>query len=383
MTNRLRIATLLSLTLLIGISPAQASAEAKYAAELSATSGEVWVRQGDSRNELKAEAPLKLIAGSRIRTGSDGTAELSFEDGSVLNLKPDSSMKLSAYPRKLSQKRSVMLFFGQIWTKIRSHVDPKLTEKFTVHTANVACGVRGTEFSVAVGDDGSMRIRVKGGQVWVRNDRQSSKLGSGTELQGDERGLSETRSSTPKPRWRVWRQAKKRRLGKEAGAIIYATRSSVERRRQRLEELRAEQTRVLRKREMIEDRLSMGDPRAKRELAANSRKLDELADRLADEGDGAHAQFGTIDRLSSLTEDERFQMLDRDTIKRELASLTRIRKSLDALVADGMKVSIKDMGTMIDDMRGGQKTLKEKKGSTRDELFGPGGLESEFDRMKP
>ena len=127
----------------------------------------------------------------------------------------------------------------------------------------------------------------------------------------------------------------------------------------------------------------MGDPRAQRELDANGKKLDELADRLADEGDGAHAQFGTIDRLSSLMQDERFQMLDRATIKRELASLTRIRKSLDALVADGMKVSIQDMGTMIDDMRGGQKTLKEKKGSTRDELFGPGGLEDEFDRMRP
>ena len=276
-----------------------------------------------------------------------------------------------------------MLFFGQIWTKIRSQVDPNLGEKFTVHTANVACGVRGTEFSVAVGDDGSMRIRVKGGQVWVHNDRQESKLGSGTELQADERGLSETRSSTPKPRWRVWRQAKLRRLGKEAGAIVYATRSSVERRRQRLEDLRAEQTRILRKREMINDRLSMGDPRAQSELAANSRKLAQLADQLADEGDGAHAQFGTIDRLSSLAEDERFQMLDRATIKRELASLTRIRKSLDKLVSEGMKVSMKDMGEMIEDMRGGKGTLKEKKGSTRDELFGPGGLENEFDRMKP
>jgi hypothetical protein len=139
----------------------------------------------------------------------------------------------------------------------------------------------------------------------------------------------------------------------------------------------------MRERQLITDRLSMGDPRAQSELAANSRKLAQLADQLADEGDGAHAQFGTIDRLSALAADPRFQMLDRATIKRELASLTRVRKSLDRLVNEGMKVSMQDMGEMIEDMQGGKSTLKEKKGSTRDELFGPGGLEDEFDRMKP
>jgi hypothetical protein len=76
-------------------------------------------------------------------------------------------------------------------------------------------------------------------------------------------------------------------------------------------------------------------------------------------------------------------MLDRDTIKRELRSLSRVKASLDKLVQDGMKVSLKDMGKMIDDMRGGQRTLEEKKGSSQDDLFGPGSLDSELDRMKP
>jgi len=323
------------------------------------------------------------MAGSRIRTGPDGSAQLSFQDGSVLELKSDSSMKLSAHSRKANIKSSVLLMFGQVWTKIRSEVGATPREKFTVHTANAACGVRGTEFAVAVGDDGSMRIRVGEGQVWVHNDRRNAKLGAGTELQADERGLSEARSSTPKPRWRAWRQAKLRRLGKEAGAIVYATRSSVERRRQRLEDLRAEQNRIVRQRQFIADRLSMGDPRAQSDLAANSRKLALITDQLADEGDGVDAQFGTIDRLANLAEDPRFQMLDRNTIKRELASLSRIKTSLDSLVKEGMSVSFQDMGKMIDDMQGGKRTLEEKKGSTGDELFGPGGLDSELDRMKP
>ncbi len=382
MMNRIIKTALLSM--IVALVPLTSSHAAdSYAAELTSITGQVWVRQGNSKAEQRVSSPTKLLAGSRIRTGADASAELSFSDGSILHLKADSSMKLSAYERQLNRKSSVMLFFGQLWTKIRSQTNPKAGEKFTVHTANVACGVRGTEFAVAVGDDGSMRIRVGGGQVWVHNDRRNAKLGAGTELQADERGLSETRSSTPKPRWRVWRQAKLRRLGKEAGAIVYATRSSVERRRQRLEDLRAEQDRVMRERQLITDRLSMGDPRAQSELAANSRKLAQLADQLADEGDGAHAQFGTIDRLSALAADPRFQMLDRATIKRELASLTRVRKSLDRLVNEGMKVSMQDMGEMIEDMQGGKSTLKEKKGSTRDELFGPGGLEDEFDRMKP
>ena len=52
---------------------------------------------------------------------------------------------------------------------------------YEITTANAVCGVRGTEFETAVGEDGSVRVRVLEGSVNVAGDNNENLLGAGTE----------------------------------------------------------------------------------------------------------------------------------------------------------------------------------------------------------
>lgn len=351
-------------------SPAQAGGE--YIAELKALSGEVWVTVPPSVEESAARAPSKLVAGTRIRTGAQSSAEVIFPDGSQLKIRSNSAMQLSGHKRRGKKKHSVLLFFGRLWNKVVTTVGAEPSYEIT--TANAVCGVRGTEFETAVGEDGSVRVRVKEGSVHVGGDSNHNLLVAGQETQANEGGVAKSRAISVKPRWRAWHHAKLRRLGHQARPIIDGFKRSAQQRKSRISKLRGEQQHLVSEHKRAKDRLQMGDPRAADDIRNIQKKLSRIADKLADEGDRVSAQAGLIDRFSDIASDPRFKMLDRKYLEIEAASLRRVQKSLDKLVREGMDISAKAMDNLMDEMRHKKGTLKEKKGSTMDELFGPGSL---------
>jgi hypothetical protein len=71
------------------------ASQASRAVRLSNVEGEVHLSQGDQSLADQAVANTPLFEGTTINTGSDGQAEIQFEDGSVARISPQSSLTLA------------------------------------------------------------------------------------------------------------------------------------------------------------------------------------------------------------------------------------------------------------------------------------------------
>lgn len=147
-------ALLLMLTLL------GTAAFAQQACEVVAVSGEA--QRADGRPLAVGD---RLDVGTTLRTGAGGRVRLKFGDGSVLVLADKSQLRLEAYTAGAAQPRTAefMLELGLIGQK----VSPVVGGSWKVRTPTAVTAVRGTEFSVEVGDDRATAVHVKTGEVDV------------------------------------------------------------------------------------------------------------------------------------------------------------------------------------------------------------------------
>ena len=68
--------------------------------KLTQARGKVWV-QAPNAAEGTASVGSAMEAGTRIRTGADGSAEITFEDGTQVQVQASSSMQLSKSKREV------------------------------------------------------------------------------------------------------------------------------------------------------------------------------------------------------------------------------------------------------------------------------------------
>ena len=62
----------------------------------------------------------------------------------------------------------------------------------------------------------------------------------------------------------------------------------------------------------------------------------------------------------------------------EAENLRKVQKDLDKLVREGMDISAAAMDNLMKEMRHDRGRLKDKKGSSMDDLFGPGTKDLDF-----
>src|SRR5689334_19727352 len=101
----------------LAMSVANVAFAAATQGKLTKAQGQVFVKPSGGQ-ESGAAVGSVLNAGTQIRTGTDGTAEVQFEDGSLLRVTPSTSLVLSPAKRQQAKKSSVLLFFGKVWSKI-------------------------------------------------------------------------------------------------------------------------------------------------------------------------------------------------------------------------------------------------------------------------
>lgn len=339
---------------------------AEGAARLVHAQGRVWMRPPGAA-ESAASVGASLLPGTQIRTGADGAAEVAFDDGSTLKMQKNSSILLSGNKRQ-QKKSSILLFFGRLWSK----VSPSTTggTSYEVSTPNAVCGVRGTEFETAVADDGSLRLRVSEGKVAVEGDGGQELAAAGQQVEADESGIDDV-EATDATSHEAWSGQKRERLRTGGESIVKSIKGKVMSRKDRLEALRARQQEIQVQRRRLEEQAQAGEPGAIDELRKLNTELARLADEIADLGDVVTTQIGIVDHFADLASDPRFKMVGRKYIEMEAANLRRVRADLDKLVAEGTDISIEAMEKMLEEMGKGKPTLRDKKGSTTQDLFGP------------
>lgn len=128
-----------------------------------------------------------LSNGDQLHTLRGAKATLQFDDGSKVDLGPNSNFTLDT---SATEGVSVRLTLGSL----RSWIEHMAGRRFEIHTPTAVCSVRGTEFSVDVDAHGRTSVQMFSGILAVGDNRGNETLIRDREsLRVTERGLSEVR----------------------------------------------------------------------------------------------------------------------------------------------------------------------------------------------
>lgn len=108
-------------------------------------------------------APIR--EGTRIRTGDNSTAEITFEDGVSLLIRSNASIEIASAERKgaLHSVYRLFLDIGRSVSKIRQNTGAE--SRLSIETPSAVAAARGTDFRVSVDSEASTRCEVLAGRV--------------------------------------------------------------------------------------------------------------------------------------------------------------------------------------------------------------------------
>lgn len=138
-----------------------AAVPAAWAAEISYFQGKVeYLKTGtQSWAEVSGSFRPVLGPGDQVRTGRASKAVILFEDSTKVTLGPLSNFALA---KQDGSGTSISLPIGKLRAQVQKQLGGKI---FDVRTPSAVCAVRGTDFAVMAGDDGSTRVEVYDGLV--------------------------------------------------------------------------------------------------------------------------------------------------------------------------------------------------------------------------
>jgi ferric-dicitrate binding protein FerR (iron transport regulator) len=138
---------------------AQAAPANQRAGEVSRVIPQVRIVRGTQQITGAANYPVDW--GDLINTQRSGRARISLDDGSVINVGSDSSLKITAYSPG-QQQTQMDLAYGSLRSKVAKITQPN--GKFEVNTPVGVAGVVGTDFYILY-QDGMMQLIVFEGRV--------------------------------------------------------------------------------------------------------------------------------------------------------------------------------------------------------------------------
>lgn len=122
------------------------SALAQTYGTLMVVKGEVKVLSAKTKATGSAKVGLKVFEGDEILAGTDGRAKIVMSDRNVLNISPNSKIKISKYEND-GQARNVeiQVDYGKVRASVQQKYDGE-KNKFNIKTPTAVAGVRGTDF---------------------------------------------------------------------------------------------------------------------------------------------------------------------------------------------------------------------------------------------
>jgi hypothetical protein len=337
---------------------------------ISDLSGDIQIRRVKETVWTAATLNEPVYFGDNIKTGPTGEGTVTFTDQSLIKIRPNSHITLNAFVSPFEKKNSVLLFFGRIWNKL-SRKALKLGS-LEVQTPTAVCGVRGTEFWTASYEDGTTIIRVESGEVTVDNeiDQRTISSDESTQLSFAKKEIEVTPGF--EPQWERAQKSSRQNLfsdGEKYGGFVHG---EIYKRRDHLK-LLVEKTKTLsEEREryvvMAKEAEERGDDIESQSYMSKAKKIqkeiEELNRTIAFHGRRLECQFGLFSRYAYLAKHPEFskRFTGKEFILKELDNIEMIHAEFNALIEEGMKMSMEDMEDLITEMKGKVREYKEKEG---------------------
>jgi hypothetical protein len=337
---------------------------------ISFRSGDVTVRGAKETVWNRAELHMPVYFGDNIRTGEDGAVTITYVDGSLIKIRPNTHIALNAIVSPVERKSSVLLYFGRIWNKVRKGI--LQVRGFEVQTPTAVVGVRGSEFDTASYEDGTTIVLVDSGMVTVDNEANRSTLSTneGAQLSFDTREIKKEYGF--KPAWeRIEEDARKNLFadGKKYGGLV---RGEIHKRRDHVKGLIAKATDLSAERERYlsraKDARERGDEIGFESSMTKAKGINEelrgLNRKIAFYGRRLECHFGLFSHYGYLARHPEFskEFRGREFILQELDNIEMIHAEFNAMIEEGMKMSMEDMEDLMEEMRGKIREFRKDRG---------------------
>ena len=146
---------------------------------ISITDGDVFVMKAGTDDWIEGEIGMSLEVGDAIKTGDDSGAEITFFDGSTIELKPGTEIEIASLDISTdtgSTTISLKQIIGSTVSRVTKLLDP--ASSYEVETPSGVAAVRGSVMLVSVIEDGTTWITNREGNIYA--------IAQGVELQVSE-----------------------------------------------------------------------------------------------------------------------------------------------------------------------------------------------------
>jgi VCBS repeat-containing protein len=160
------VVTLLVASTLVGCG--ESSPTPSAVATLSEIEGDVSVMEAGADIWTEGQVGMSLEVGDAAKTGEDSSAEVTFFDGSTIELQPDTEIEITALDIADDGSTTITLeqVVGATISRVVHMIDP--ASGYEVDTANGAAGVRGSILVVCVTSNGTTWVANQQGTIWTR-----------------------------------------------------------------------------------------------------------------------------------------------------------------------------------------------------------------------
>lgn len=150
------------LSLVLTFSPSFAQ---ELKARVSTVSGSVTFAPPDSNQFAALTKDAELAAGSKVRTGADGTALIAIVSGAAIKVAENTEITVQSMASDAEKRRALVSLKGGTLSAL---IDPKRSKEtdFKIQTPQGVAAARGTFYAVTV-QDGKTYVGVKEGKVGV------------------------------------------------------------------------------------------------------------------------------------------------------------------------------------------------------------------------
>jgi VCBS repeat-containing protein len=136
---------------------------------LSAIDGDVSVMETGTDSWTEGKVGMSLEDGDVVKTGDDSSAEITFFDGSTIELQPGTEVEIASLDIADSGYTTISLeqTIGATISRVVNIIDPQ--SSYEVETTTGVAAVRGSIMVVCVTEEGTSWIANQQGNIWSRS----------------------------------------------------------------------------------------------------------------------------------------------------------------------------------------------------------------------
>jgi hypothetical protein len=151
-----RLRSILALSILVAATFAGCESSPSTLTILSIAEGDVFVMKADTDDWIEGAVEMSLGVGDKLKTGDDSGAEITFFDGSTMELQAGTQIEITSLDFSADTDVTTITLMQTIGTtisRVTKFLDP--ASRYEVETPTGVVAVRGSGVEIHVGEDGT------------------------------------------------------------------------------------------------------------------------------------------------------------------------------------------------------------------------------------